>query len=128
MIDSLRRAGTALAGLNAPAASGVTTETLFSILSNSRRQHITRLVTTTTGTVSVRTAARGIAAVENDKPEGDVSSTEYNRVYIALTQTHIGKLRDAGIVAVNGTEREIRAGKNAPAAMRLLEKADSMTA
>lgn len=69
----------------------------FDVLSNHRRRRVlTNLAENDTAVVGE--LAEHIAAIENDKPAGALSSQERKRVYIALYQSHLPKMADAGIV------------------------------
>ena len=46
--------------------------------------------------------AEHVAAVENDCTPQDVTSQQRKRVYVALYQTHLEKLDDAGVLAFDG--------------------------
>ncbi|WP_439026000.1 DUF7344 domain-containing protein [Haloarchaeobius sp. DT45] len=79
--------------------TGPTKEELFEVLSNRRRrQTLHYLLQQEDETATKRELSRQLAAWENDEPVDMVSSSERKRVYIALHQTHLPKLDDAGLV------------------------------
>jgi hypothetical protein len=71
---------------------------VFSILKNTRRRHVLRYVAREDRTVSLAELAVYIASRENDVSPELVTSAQRKRVYVALYQTHMPKLDDAGAV------------------------------
>lgn len=71
---------------------------VFSILKNARRRHVLRYIVREDRTVSLAELAVYIAAKENDVSSELVTSAQRKRVYVALYQTHMPKLDDAGAV------------------------------
>ncbi|WP_435335636.1 DUF7344 domain-containing protein [Haloarchaeobius sp. TZWWS8] len=80
-------------------ALGPTNEELFEVLSNQRRrQALYYLLQRRDGGTTKRELSRQLAAWETQQSPEMVSSEERKRVYIALHQTHLPKLEDAGLV------------------------------
>lgn len=73
-------------------------DVIFDILSNKRRRLVIEYLRKRDGSVDLTELAEHIAAVENDKPVAELSSSERKRVYVGLYQTHLPKMSDAGIV------------------------------
>lgn len=74
---------------------------LFHLLQNERRRRVLRYLSDTDGAVEMRDIAEQIAAWEHETTVQQLSSQERQRVYIALYQTHLPKLADAGMVTYN---------------------------
>lgn len=71
---------------------------LFHLLQNQRRRRVLLYLQGTTGEVSMRDIAEQVAAWENDTTVKALGSNERQRVYIALYQSHLPKLDDAGVL------------------------------
>ncbi len=79
--------------------TGPSKEEVFEVLSNRRRrQTLHYLLQKEDETATKREISRQLAAWENDEPVDMVSSSERKRVYIALHQTHLPKLDEAGLI------------------------------
>lgn len=76
-------------------------DNLFHLLQNERRRRVLQCLSDTDGAVEMRDIAEQIAAWEHDTTVQQLSSKERQRVYIALYQTHLPKLADAGMVTYN---------------------------
>ena len=84
-------------------------DVVFDLLSNERRRQVLRYLETTSET-TLGDLAEHIAAIENDKPEGDLTSTERKRVYICLYQCHLPKLNDAGVIDFDEHRKTVTRG------------------
>lgn len=71
---------------------------LFHLLQNQRRRRVLLYLQDTDGEVSMRDIAEQVAAWENDTTVAALGSNERQRVYIALYQSHLPKLDDAGVL------------------------------
>lgn len=89
-------------------------DTIFELLKNQRRRHVLRYLADDPGPVRLRDLAERIAAWENDKPIGALSSDERKRVYVGLYQCHLTKMDDAGVVEFNQDRGLIAVGERAP--------------
>lgn len=74
-------------------------DTVFDLLSNSRRRFVLHHLKQADGAVRLSELAAEIAAIENDVPVDELSSQQRKRTYVSLYQTHIPKLQDAGAVS-----------------------------
>jgi DNA-binding transcriptional ArsR family regulator len=74
---------------------------LFHLLQNERRRRVLKYLSDTEGAVEMRAIAEQIAAWEQETTVQQLSSQERQRVYIALYQTHLPKLAEAGIITYN---------------------------
>lgn len=81
---------------NAP--SELPLDIVFELLKNRRRRRVLRYLEEEADTADLGTLAEALAAEENDKSIGALSSSERKRVYICLYQCHLPKLDDAGVI------------------------------
>lgn len=88
---------------------GVSEDETFEILASSRRRFVVRYLNEFE-TASTEEIARQLAAVENNKDPADVSRQEYRNVRIPLVQTHLPRLKEAGVVEYESTQLPIQAG------------------
>ena len=73
-------------------------DVIFELLKNRRRREVLQYLLDAEGTVTLGELAEQIAAWENDTEVTALSSDQRKRVYVALYQTHLPKMDDAGIV------------------------------
>ncbi len=73
-------------------------DVIFELLKNRRRREVLTYLLDTDGTVTLGELAEQIAAWENDTTVNALSSDQRKRVYVALYQTHLPKMDDAGII------------------------------
>ncbi len=76
-------------------------DTVFDLLSNSRRRFVLHYLERADGPVRLSTLAAEIAATENEVTVDELTSQQRKRTYVSLYQTHIPKLQDAGAVSYN---------------------------
>jgi hypothetical protein len=88
-------------------------DTIFELLKNQRRRYVLRYLADDPGPARLRDLAERIAAWENDKPIGALSSDERKRVYVGLYQCHLTKMDDAGVVAFNQDRGLVTLGERA---------------
>lgn len=74
---------------------------LFHLLQNQRRRQVLVFLQGTEGEINMRDVAEQVAAWENDTTIDALDSNERQRVYIALYQSHLPKLDDAGVLTYN---------------------------
>ena len=79
-------------------AESLPLDLVFSILKNRRRRLVLEHLREEDGAVPIGDLAEHIAAYENDKTVGELTSAERKRVYVGLYQCHLPKMEDAGIV------------------------------
>ena len=87
----------------------LTRETVFEMLSNSRRRHVVHYLLAREAESELRDLSRELAAWENDKPADAVTAQERRRVYNALQQSHLPKLDDAGLVRYDASRGTVAA-------------------
>lgn len=73
-------------------------EAAFTALANSRRRRVLLSLSRSLDEASVDDLAVEIAAIENKIDPSQVSSSDRTSVYIALTQSHLDTLDEAGAV------------------------------
>jgi len=73
-------------------------DTLYDALSDRRRRYTLHYLKQRKEPVAVRDLAAQVAAWENEKPVEALTSQERKRVYIALYQSHLSTMDDAGLV------------------------------
>ncbi|QCW04145.1 hypothetical protein [Natrinema pallidum] len=71
---------------------------LFHLLQNERRRMVLRYLRGTEGPVRMRDVAEQVAAWEHETTVEDLTSTQRQRVYIPLYQSHLSKLDEAGLI------------------------------
>lgn len=83
---------------NAPTLSD---DDIFHILQTNRRRDAIRYLLEQDDAVKMRDVAEYVAALENDTTVAELTSTERQRVYIPLYQSHLPKLDKEGIIEYN---------------------------
>ncbi|EFW91186.1 hypothetical protein ZOD2009_15201 [Haladaptatus paucihalophilus DX253] len=71
---------------------------IYHLLQNERRRNVLRYLHDTEGQVSMRDIAEQVAAWENDSTVQSITSSERQRVYIPLYQSHLPKLDEEGVI------------------------------
>ncbi|MFC3958320.1 DUF7344 domain-containing protein [Halovivax cerinus] len=79
-------------------ADGLSKDVIFELLKNRRRREVLSYLLDCEGTVTLSELAEQIAAWENDTTVDQLNSDQRKRVYVALYQTHLPKMDDAGII------------------------------
>jgi hypothetical protein len=74
---------------------------LFHLLQNERRRAVVRYLAGRDQTVKMRDVAEQVAAWEHDTTVRALTSDERQRVYIALYQSHLDTLDEAGVIDYN---------------------------
>lgn len=101
---------------------------VFGLLSTERRRRVLHYLRDETESTTLGTLAEHIAALENDKPERALTSTERKRVYVALYQCHLPKLDDANVIDFEQSRGTVERGVNADQLDRYLSFAEENTA
>lgn len=76
----------------------LTTDKIFHILQNDRRRNVLRYLRGTDEPVRMRDLAEQVAAWEHDTTVQGLSSSQRQRVYIPLYQSHLPKLDKEGVI------------------------------
>ncbi|MDS0477604.1 hypothetical protein [Natrinema sp. 1APR25-10V2] len=71
---------------------------IFHLLQNERRRMVLRYLRGTEDPVRMRDVAEQVAAWEHDTTVEELTSTQRQRVYIPLYQSHLSKLDNAGLI------------------------------
>lgn len=88
-------------------------DVIFELLKNRRRRKVLSYLLDAEETVTLGELAEQIAAWENDTEVTALSSDQRKRVYVALYQTHLPKMADAGIIDYNRDRGLISLSENA---------------
>ncbi len=83
---------------NEEPADQLSKDIIFELLKNRRRRQVLTYLLEAEETVTLGELAEQIAAWENDTDINALNSDQRKRVYVALYQTHLPKMDDAGIV------------------------------
>lgn len=99
-------------------AGNMSREALFDALSNRRRRLVLRylLWNAADDGVDLSAVVSQVAAWENDVPLKEVTAAQRKRVYNALRQTHLPKLEELGMIAVEDSTGRIDADEGLAAA------------
>ena len=81
---------------------------VYHLLQNERRRNVLRYLHDAEGTVSMRDIAEQVAAWENDSTVQAITSSERQRVYIPLYQSHLPKLDEEGIIEYDQSRGTVR--------------------
>ena len=93
--------------------SRLSKDVIFEVLKNRRRRDVLEYLQSEGGTVTLAELAEQIAAWENDIEVAELNSTQRKRVYVALYQTHLPKMDDAGIVEYDRDRGNVTLSENA---------------
>ncbi len=96
-------------------------DVIFELLKNRRRREVLAYLLESDETVTLGELAEQIAAWENDTEVNALSSDQRKRVYVALYQTHLPKMDDAGIVEYDQDRGLISLADNADLLMMYLD-------
>ncbi len=96
-------------------------DVIFELLKNRRRREVLTYLLEAEDTVTLGELAEQIAAWENDTDVNALSSDQRKRVYVALYQTHLPKMDDAGIIEYDQDRGLISLSDNADLLMMYLD-------
>ncbi|WIV67053.1 DUF7344 domain-containing protein [Natrialbaceae archaeon AArc-T1-2] len=96
-------------------------DVIFELLKNRRRREVLTYLLEADDTVTLGELAEQIAAWENDTDVNALSSDQRKRVYVALYQTHLPKMDDAGIIEYDQDRGLIELSDNADLLMMYLD-------
>jgi DNA-binding transcriptional ArsR family regulator len=84
---------------------------VYHVLRAARRRYVIRLLLESDEeTLSVRTLARQIAALEEDVPRERATGEPYRNVYNALSQTHLSTLSEAELIIYDPDRQTVSVG------------------
>lgn len=98
---------------------------LFHLLQNERRRRVLQYLAETDRPVELRKISKHIAAWECDTTPQQLTSTQYQRVYIALYQSHLPTLADAGLIIYNQSRGTVEQTPLADQAAQYLDRDDT---
>lgn len=99
-------------------------DTIFELLSNSRRRFVIHYLRHTDGQVQLTDLAGELAAWENDVAVEELTSQQRKRVYVSLYQTHVEKMNDAGVIDYDSDAGLVRLTDNASELFAFLDLGD----
>lgn len=79
-------------------AADISQGVVFDILRNERRRRVLEYLDGRDDQVTIGELAERLAAIENDKPESQITSQERKRLYVGLYQCHLPRMGDAGAI------------------------------
>ena len=97
-------------------------DVIFELLKNRRRREVLQYLLAQDGTVTLGELAEQIAAWENDTDVNGLNSDQRKRVYVALYQTHLPKMDEAGIIDYDQDRGLIELADNADLLMMYLDR------
>ncbi|WP_290819100.1 ArsR family transcriptional regulator [Halovivax sp.] len=106
---------------SSPEEEGLSKDVIFELLKNRRRREVLQHLLEREETVTLGELAEQIAAWENDTTVNALSSDQRKRVYVALYQTHLPKMDDAGIIDYDQDRGLISLSDNADLLMMYLD-------
>lgn len=71
---------------------------IFDLLSNRRRRYVLNFLLRVDRPVSIQELSKELATWEFDVDQDELTDQQEKRIYVALYQTHIPKLEDAGVI------------------------------
>lgn len=92
------------------ATPSLSNDELYDVLADRRRRYAIHYLKQCREPVSVRELAEQVAAWENDKTVQALGSQERKRVYIALYQSHLPSMDDAGLVVYDEDASTVELG------------------
>jgi len=92
----------------------------FSLLSNERRALAVWRVHNSSGPLDAGDLAESIGSLENGKGRVNVTASERKSIYVTLTQNHLSKLEDAGVIRYDAQSKELSAGVHLSCLYRVL--------
>jgi len=98
---------------------------IYHLLQNERRRNVLRYLHDAEEKVSMRDIAEQVAAWENDSTVQTITSSERQRVYIPLYQSHLPKLDEEGIIEYDQSRGTVRKTDAADALYEYLEPGTS---
>jgi len=78
--------------------TGLDEDLILELLKNSRRRQVIKMLSQRDETIVLGELAELIASEENNVPISNLTSDQRKRIYVALYQTHLPKLDEAGLV------------------------------
>lgn len=103
----------------------LTQDEIFHILQTNRRRDVIVYLLEKNEPVKMGDIAEIIAADEHETTVAELTSTQRQRVYIPLYQTHLPKLDEKGVIAYNKSRGIVRPAEGLETFRRYLEAVDS---
>ncbi|MFC6873711.1 DUF7344 domain-containing protein [Halobellus marinus] len=100
---------------------------VFDILRNERRRRVLQYLEERGGRATLGEMAERLAAVENDKPESQITSQERKRLYVGLYQCHLPRMDESGAIEFDGDRGTIETTERTTSFLEHLPKDDAGT-
>jgi hypothetical protein len=81
---------------------------IFDLLANRRRRHVLAFLQETDGRATLENLVDHVAARENGVSTAELTSEQRRRVHVSLTQSHLPKLDDFGVVDYDADDKVVR--------------------
>lgn len=91
----------------------VSQDEIFDLLSNPRRRFVINYLFEEDRPVSIQELSRELATWEFEVDADELTDQQEKRIYVALYQTHIPKLEDAGVVVYDDDTSEVEIAPDA---------------
>lgn len=98
---------------------------VFDILRNERRRRVLQYLDSQGGSATLGDVSERLAAIENDKPESQITSQERKRLYVGLYQCHLPRMDDAGAIDFNSDRGILEATEHMPSFLEPLNEGES---
>jgi hypothetical protein len=105
---------------------GVDLDHVFDVLRNQRRRDVLRYLDQTREPIQIGDLAEQLAAWENDKSVGELSSSERKRMYVGLYQSHLPKMDDLDVVDFDKPRGVVAPGEEMDAYARYLQPPEAL--
>lgn len=99
-------------------------DTIFELLSNSRRRFVLHYLRHADPPVDLGTLADELAAWENDVGIDELSNQQRKRVYVSLYQTHLEKLNETSVIDYESDEGVIELTYRASELFTFMDRGD----
>ncbi len=99
-------------------------DTVFDLLSSSRRRFIVHRLKAGSGEIDLQTLAAELAAKEAKIDQEELNAQQRKRTYVSLYQTHIPKLAEADVVRYDAEAGVVREGPTLEAVAAYFETTD----
>jgi len=99
---------------------------IFTLLKNSRRRAIIRLLSDIEDEITISELTERLAAAEENVDRSDLSDAARKRVYVSCYQTHLPKLEEYDVLSVEDDQNVVTPSKEHSALMAVLKRISAM--
>ncbi|TQQ79327.1 hypothetical protein EGH24_11900 [Halonotius terrestris] len=122
-LAAMTAASAAEPGADDMADASLPLDQVFAVLKNERRRRVLGMLKQTDDKLSLSDLAERIAALENDKPIEQLTSSERKCVYVGLYQCHLPKMDSMDVIEFNKSRGTVARAANTDAVYDYLETA-----